>query len=102
MELSAKTLKRRLNEIELAGGDATGDDQQVGIQGFREGSIERCGVVGSCGQNPGLAAGRGNQCGEHRRVTIANLPWAGRCIDRYKLIARGQDGHSGANEDFEG
>ncbi len=101
MEGGAKAGESGFNKIEFACGDSAGDEEHVGLHRLRERLVEGFGGVGGGGEDDGLGASVGYECGEHGGVGIANFTGSGFGADGNELVAGGEDGYSGTDVDLE-
>jgi len=101
VEPCAEASKGGFDKVKFAGGNATGDEQHVGFESLREGSVEGFGGVNGGGKDDGFSAGVGDECGEHRCIGIANFAVAGDGINGNKFVAGGENGYARTNVHIE-
>jgi len=77
---------------------ASGDEQQVGVQGCRSAAFRGSSASGRL-ENDWLSTSGSHQGGEHGRIGVANLVGLGVASTGTKFVAGREDGDAGAGVD---
>ena len=89
-----------LDEIEFAGGDAAGEDQQVGFRAWASAWSRASAVSAAAGRIHGSPPAAATMAASMGALELRIWPGPGG-LDRDQLVSGGEDGHAGPNEDLE-